>query len=508
MSAQRLSKIPGKNRSSLVLTMRKLWEEGRFSEAAAIYDADAGPDPDFEAVLLRARAYLKSDAAPSAIDLLERRRSPKGSSSALHSMVTAQAYAQVGNYTSADQLFDEAAASARGDAELITDISYYRAQRYLFERRTGEARTLLPDVQALAAEFGQLRALHLESFILEIEGRHREEALVLMQLLARMDPSRTSHMEIRAWASNALAGLARELYLPEALPEIERQLTGADWPPDFDDRRFQTLRALGWACALRGDYFNAFRHLRLASKKATSDAWRAIAAAERAELARCKGEAIWSRQELAEAEEYATSVDWNSTRDNARLGLLLLADLFVPLDAAKASYYRSKFAEFENIKAPNFFYRDDPRLKALAQYSSGIVDLALGRKRAGLDALGSALTIFDAHSYEWRAGRCALHLYRETADEAHLTLASERLRHYMYSWLGDQLRDVSQRSQHLTPMQQRIYDMLCNGLSTEQIVKKLGRSESTVRNHIKALLKATGLKSRVALVASATDRQH
>jgi hypothetical protein len=119
--------------------------------------------------------------------------------------------------------------------------------------------------------------------------------------------------------------LGRELFLPEALPEIEGQLGGVDWPSDFDDRRFQTLKALGWACALRGDYFNVFRFLRLSSRKATNDAWRAIAATERAELARCKGEHLRSRQELAEAEEYAANVNWDAIRDEARRPIRIAA---------------------------------------------------------------------------------------------------------------------------------------------------------------------------------------
>ncbi len=483
--------------------MSELWEAGRYGEAAALYDAGAPATTPLDAAILRARAYLKSDDAPSAINVLEHREPGRGVSAARRSMVLAQSYAHIAKYQAADELFDNAQRIARevNDDTLLADISYNRAQRYLFERHTEAARELLPKVRAARAEFAQLRALHLESFILEMEGRHHDAARVLLALLARIDPHRGLYTEIRAWATNTLASLARELYVPQAFAEVERQLGGVDWPPDFDDRRFQTLRALGWACALRGDYFNAFRFLRLSSKKATSDAWRAIAAAERAELARCKGEPLWSRQELAEAEEYASAVDWNAVRDDSRIGLLLLADLFVSIDPAKAAYYRSRFAEYENIKAPNFFYRSDPRLEALANYSSGIVDLALDRRKIGLESLRAALSTFEIHLYDWRAGRCALRLYKETRDALYLRIASERLRNYMHCWLGDEVRAMTGSGAMLTPTQQRIYEMLLDGLSTADIVARVARSPSTVRNHIKAILKASHVNSRVALVA-------
>ncbi len=422
--------------------MWELWEAARFKDAAAVYDAEALESPPAEAMILRARAYLKSDEAPAAIGLLE--RIPPGSD-ALHarrSMVLASAHAQIDSYAVADELFDAAAAAASQmhDSELAGDVAFYRGQRYVFERRPDLARKVLPQARALATPFGQMRALLLENLVLCLENHHRDQALVLLQLLGRIDPNRSEYMEIRAWATYTLATLARELFLPEALVEIERQLGGVDWPPDFDERRFQTLKALGWARGLRGDYFNAFRFLRLGAQKATNDAWRTIAAAERAELARCMGEHLWARQELAEAEEHAGNVSWNTIRDETRLGLLLLAELFVPIDAAKAAYYQARFNEYENIKGANYLLRDDPRLEALAQYSSAVVDLSAGHHKFALGLLENALETFRAHGYDWRAGRCALRLYEETRDEKYLRVAGEHLRNYMGCWLGDELR--------------------------------------------------------------------
>lgn len=407
-----------------------------------MYDAEAPKNAPLEAAVLRARVHLKNGEAPAAIRILERRAAGKGAWRARRSTTLATAYALVENYAVADELFGEAAAAASrlGDTELASDVAYSRAQRHLFERRADLAKALLPQVRESRTQLGQIRALHLESAVLNRERRYRDQARVLLELLGRIDPDRSDYMEIRAWATVTLATLARELHLPETLAEIERQLGGVEWSPDLDDQRFQALKALGWACALRGDYFNAFRLLRLGSQKATSSAWRAVAAADRAELAQCMGERLWSRQELAEAEAHAADVSWEKVRDEARLGLLLLAQLFVPVDAAKAAYYQARFSEYENIKAANYHLKSDPRIEALAQYSAAVVDLSTGHRTIGIDLLKKALETFRAHGYDWRAGRCALRLYEETRDAASLSIAREYLRNYMGCWLGDELR--------------------------------------------------------------------
>ncbi|MBD5657068.1 MAG: helix-turn-helix transcriptional regulator [Candidatus Eremiobacteraeota bacterium] len=60
----------------------------------------------------------------------------------------------------------------------------------------------------------------------------------------------------------------------------------------------------------------------------------------------------------------------------------------------------------------------------------------------------------------------------------------------------------------LTKAQRAVYDLLVRGRSTSEIAAELGRSEFTVRNHIKVIFKAFRVNSRPALLArvSGTDR--
>jgi PAS domain S-box-containing protein len=60
---------------------------------------------------------------------------------------------------------------------------------------------------------------------------------------------------------------------------------------------------------------------------------------------------------------------------------------------------------------------------------------------------------------------------------------------------------------HLTPRQSEVLRMLQRGASTDQIAAELHLSTETVRNHIRHLLRALGVHTRLEAVAAAR-RQH
>jgi len=52
----------------------------------------------------------------------------------------------------------------------------------------------------------------------------------------------------------------------------------------------------------------------------------------------------------------------------------------------------------------------------------------------------------------------------------------------------------------LTPRQKEVLRLLAEGLNTQQIARRLGVADETARNHIRALLRATGAHSRLEAV--------
>jgi DNA-binding CsgD family transcriptional regulator len=59
---------------------------------------------------------------------------------------------------------------------------------------------------------------------------------------------------------------------------------------------------------------------------------------------------------------------------------------------------------------------------------------------------------------------------------------------------------------HLTPRQAQVLDLLARGWSTDQMAQELGVARETVRNHVRAILRALGAHSRLEAVVAAHER--
>lgn len=483
----------------------------QFRDAAAVFDKHVREAP-LNAVMLRARIYLRHDDPAAVIGLLSDRKIAEASLRAEASMLLGAAQARMKRFSEADEDFELALRCAKQarDRDLIAEISYRCAIRYALEKRGPEARRELAEARKGPSRRAQIKAAEGESFLLASEKRYADQARVLKKLLEDLDPHKAEFLDSRAWATHTLAVLARELYLPDTLPLVERHLEAAEWPEELKVNQFQAFKAVGWARALRGDYFNAFRYLKKSLNVAPNPAWKAMAYADRAYLARCIGEVSWSRQELAEAEEIAANVEWQSMRGEEPIALLLIAELFARDEPGRAAYYVARFDELGEVRNRLLHFRNDERSKYLADYSRGVVEVALGNKKRGAKLLSASEGFFASIGYDWRAGRADLDLYELTADRSSLQRAAKRLEHYMSSWLGNRFNALSGSSLidlKLPPMQRKVFDGICRGLSNAEIAKELSRSEFTVANHVKALLKTFRVASRSALLAEAMRRK-
>lgn len=74
----------------------------------------------------------------------------------------------------------------------------------------------------------------------------------------------------------------------------------------------------------------------------------------------------------------------------------------------------------------------------------------------------------------------------------------------VFGLLGGPLdQEASVPPAHLTPRQAEVLRLLERGLSTKQIARELHLSPDTVRNHVRHLLRALGVNSRLEAVAAA-----
>jgi DNA-binding CsgD family transcriptional regulator len=463
------------------------------------------------ALVLEAKLRMLYDDAPGAIRLLSNQHFADPHLQLQRLLVLGSAYARVGEYGAADEYFESAREHAQrsNDTDALADLAIRRGRRYGFAGELDKAWEQQRLTLQSPSPLRTIEAVHLESFIYGLEGRYALQAAALQRMLQLIDPADERYTLHAAYGTFTLAVLARELDLPDAPAIVERQLLGSHWPAALNLQRFQALKALGWSYALRGDYFTAFRYLKKSMAYAPSAAWQAIAALDRAYLARCLNEERWSRQELGEAEELAETVDWHATRNEERVGLLLLAELFAGIDVGRAAQYMATFRDLGEFHAPLLFYGHDDRLQAQADYSSGVTQIALGNAKAGIALLKHSFAVYDRIGYEWRAGRSALRLFEATSEPEYLRIASEKLQRYPQSWLAGEVRKHARTGSALPvlpPMQQRVFEELCRGLSTAEIARNLGRSQYTVKNHIKLIFKAFGVRSRAALIAKVAGR--
>jgi DNA-binding CsgD family transcriptional regulator len=495
--------------------MVALFEEGRYEEAGRLYDESTLlRSAPLSASFLRARIYLRLNRGPEALSLLNSLTPPKsgGDDYVRKLMLIGEARAATKDLEGADHQLVAAltAARAANNPDLLAEAAFRLARRHVGMAAEPErASKLLDDVRRGKSFESKLNALHLESWILSREGRVRDQARVLSEILRLLNPSSLDHIEHRVRACQTLAALARETYLPQSTVLIERHLDGLPWPEFFKAARFQTTKALAWTKALQGDYFNAFRFLKQSAAVAPDNGWRAMALCDRAYLANARGEENWFRQELSDAEEAAEVTDWEHRSDESPIALLLLAELCAPINAPQASAYLARFRSLGDIRSERSLMRDDERFQALLDYSSGVVDSHLGERKLALSRLQSALKIYERVGFNWRAARCALRLYDITGKDSFLDVAERRLTHYGGSWLAEELRQRRSAKLHstgLSPMRERVFRLLCEGKSNVEMASLLGLTVSTVANHAKAVLKEFNVNSRHALIAEALKR--
>ncbi len=312
----------------------------------------------------------------------------------------------------------------------------------------------------------------------------------------------TSARHVALWyrAVADLGLVACEIPAPAAVAAVAEALDARPtWSVGFSAEHFYALRALAWCKALSGDALGAFRYLRDAGALAESLGnlpLRAIILLDRAQFARNAREEHWCANEVAAAIDVLRDVDWPHTSAYERSVLPLLAEVLAPTDAPSAAAALARYSALTQSRDP------------IVLAARGIVHLADGRKREGVRDLSAAYDAFERAGSEWRAGKVAIALARATGVDRWRLLALENLEFYASSWLFAQATELDEseapaEGMSLTPMQERVFNMICQGLSTEAIATRMGRSPSTVRNHVKLIFKALGVNSRAALVAKA-----
>jgi DNA-binding CsgD family transcriptional regulator len=408
-----------------------------------------------------------------------------------------------------------------GPRQRRADLAYYEAKVLWAQEKTAEAKQRLEVALARGPSETYVETLLLKGAVSAGSGEYEMQATVLLEALRATLSDR--HPNVWKWATITaqLCQLARDLpdrsVRDAALENVDR----VPWTPDLRRRNFRAARAIAWRYAQEGNHFSAFRYLKKAEILADAPTYRILVACDRAYFADALGEWRWAEQEIEEAQGLIESVDWGHPTDDERFALLRLAEACAPHDGTRAQSYLFRFHALD----PEALSSGELRARAAKAYTLAHVHQLLNEFSEAENLYKQAFDFYDRVGFDWRAGRTAIGLAqfsKESESARWRAIARQKLEHYPHSWLTEQLKGlegygapivrVKRRSKtgaptDLSPAQNEVYELLLRGLSATEVAKELERSVFTVRNHMKALFKKLGVKSRASLMAKSLEGQ-
>jgi DNA-binding CsgD family transcriptional regulator len=493
--------------------MRRCFRSARYRAAGDLYDrmVEGGEIPGNDAVLLRARTYLKTDSKRVVPFLLRHElRKPTRAQIARRNMYLGTGYSRLGEFAEADSHFKKAQEFFRDGAEL-GELAAHLTRRYLDQRELDRAQEWQNKSRHDRTLQGRIRSEHLASYIDARREEYASQAERLIKVLDLIGDHREEFIEDWYAAVHTLAVLARELPLQAAAERAKAEVDlDVPWSADFVVSRFQALKAVGWCQALAGDELSCLRYLRFAQHLDVKPVWQAMLFLDRSYFAAIVGEEQWAANEFSAAEDIFDSIDWQKCGGTERVAMLLMAELATIHAPKRAPFYIARFKDLGRLASNVQHFAFDDRLRAMEAYAAGIVKASSGNNEAAEAQLRVAWKIFDRIGYDVRAALTALALFRSTAKSRWLHIAEDKLEQHPRSWLARNVKASAYRetpeSISLSRMQDAVTQLVCEGLSTDALAQRLGLSRYTVLNHLKVVYKKMGVNSREALVVEAMRR--
>jgi len=296
-----------------------------------------------------------------------------------------------------------------------------------FGHCTSETNNLMAPIQTTKA-----RAFVVLGLIRASQERYHEQYRFLREamVLLRTAPAKDLYLIGVLHANRSF--YARDLGVLSEIVEFEA-LRHEPWPEDIAESRLEIARSLGYLYALKGDDGAAISSFREASNYTVSDANRLLLVSDEAYISRQRELPSILYENLAEGCRIADLIDWESI-DVERYALHAFAQELSVIDSSRASAYMNHYLKLESRANP--LDVSDKRALAEAQYSSGLVGLAAGRRDYGLDALAKAYEIWREVGFRWRATAAAIELADVSGNAGFASYAARESQQYPKSWLA------------------------------------------------------------------------
>jgi DNA-binding CsgD family transcriptional regulator/tetratricopeptide (TPR) repeat protein len=287
--------------------------------------------------------------------------------------------------------------------------------------------------------------------------------------------------------------------------------------PTLNEFRMVTQAMDAWLFAFDGDFKSAYRRARVAQNLAPSPAWRVWSLANRAQITSAFGELAVAAEFAAEAVEIADTVDWNVTSDEARVGLLLLAESLALTDPLAAVRILHRYEELTSEIDRALLFHDDVRLWILETFVGALVHRIRGEYAQAREAFEAVHATAQRVGIVWRAalalieldatpvadGRCAQPGLAEATRLVGANFPHSFLARRLYRWPKACRDGVIAK---LSPAQRKVLRHILAAKSQKEIATAMGLSTGTAHNYVTKLLKVFGVHSTAELIVGCYDR--
>jgi len=488
---------------------RSLFRDGRYSTLLNEIDQNiSGSEKQMEElVLLAVRAELRLDKPAAALHRLQQRKEWSASVGLIPEILRGIAEYRVNQKDAGTQRLELVhATTAR--AEERAESAYYRAWTAYVERQLDLAERWL--YLALDDACGALyaRALALSAYIQEAREDYAGSARYFhLAVKALREAGDDSDRGLRDATMHNLAAYGAEL--PDAALTVFAAKNRNQWSSETDApfvlHAVQGLLHIGLGFENAGRTEEAFDAFDEAAAHAHSrpTLW-AATLLESAELYRLLGEDVAARRTLKKAKQQLRSIDADANVQD-QMQLLECACLAARLEPVAANEWIARYAALSKRDDGRWALVKDRRVEALESHARGLVESTVGHRKTGVRRVENAYMLWTELGYYRRAAYAYADLQAlgTKPDPKSWTLFAALSPHHPLITNSAGAAPGATLVPQLSPALHTVLESLCTGTSVREIAQKSGRSEYTIRNHLKRLFKAFGVKSTAALVAAA-----
>lgn len=469
--------------------------------------------------LLHARTLLRSGDYEQSLVILNEMSTAPGDIDRLATslMLQGSALTKLGRFEEGEGLLRQARAVTGAHRTIVAETALQTALLAYVQRKP-EDKTKLAECRSWAlkavsagSDIVLARAQELIGYVNVAEEKYGQALKSFRQALVTLKSSSHRDRLLQANIVHVLASLAFERLEIEVLDSSLQAASELAWTEDLGSARFQVLQNIGWLAFAAGETHVAWRHFIAARDAVTTDsAYHAMALLNLAFLHRSVGDASAARWHLDLASELIADVKWDNLDADHRATFLEWVAEASRQGIAVPETSIDAFEKSRDAEGSKSFARGDRRFRALQLTARGLAVAARNVPR-GVKLLTSALEIWVAVGYRFRAATTALELYALTNQPQHLDVARLQTRALRQGWLRDQVSKISRMESRgfatLSVAERRVLSEILLGKSTAVIARGSARSGQTIKNQTVSIFEKLGVGSRSELIVLCSKMQ-